>query len=137
MLKVYCDGACSKNPGVGSWAYIGVQNNKQIACAYGIVEYTTNNRMELQAVINAMRLFNNCVVVVDSLYVHDGITKWIKSWKRNKWKTSSGPVKNLELWQELDQLMEGKDIVWEWQRSHVNNDHDIVDALAHYVLYGY
>jgi len=135
MLIIYCDGACSKNPGPGSWAYIAVQDKVQIACGYGVYSNTTNNKMELMAVINALYVFQDCTIVLDSLYVRDGITKWIHGWKKNGWKTSAGPVKNLELWQELDALTKGKNIIWEWQRSHVNNEHDIVDALARHALY--
>lgn len=141
MLTIFCDGACSGNPGPGAWAYIvfegdldhrNIQNNKNniIALASGASKDTTNNRMELMAAINAVRAFDNCTIIVDSKYVKDGITSWINKWKINGWKSASGAVKNVDLWQELDRVLAGKKIKWEWQPGHANTVHDLVDQVA-------
>lgn len=130
MLKIYCDGACSGNPGPGAWAYIAFDNGCQVAAASGAYSDTTNNRMELLAAINAVAAFDNCTIVVDSKYVKDGITDWINKWRINGWKSTSGPVKNVELWQQLDALVRGKNITWEWEKGHNNTTHDLVDELA-------
>lgn len=129
-LKIYCDGACSGNPGPGAWGYVVFEGEKMIASACGTSADTTNNKMELQAVIQALQAFDECFVIVDSKYVMDGITNWIKKWRANGWRSSTGAVKNLELWRQLDDLVRGKNVVWEWQKGHANNVHDIVDVLV-------
>lgn len=135
MLKVYCDGACSGNPGPGAWAYLAIDETDSainiIASATGSYTDTTNNRMELLAAINAAAAFDNCIFVVDSMYVKDGITKWIHTWKKNGWKSKTGAVKNIDLWQALDKLVQTKKAIeWVWEKGHNKTTHDLVDKLA-------
>lgn len=128
---IYCDGACSGNPGPGAWAYVVFDiHGMQIAAASGFLEETTNNRMELKAVINALESFDDCKIVVDSKYVKDGITEWIKKWKTNGWRSTTGEVKNVDLWKKLDDLVQAKNVHFEWQRGHAGGVHDCVDVLA-------
>ena len=129
-LKIYTDGGCSGNPGPGGWAYIVVtdtfQGEKILARQWGAVKNTTNNRMELSAVIEALRALKamtgiprKMAVYTDSQYVQKGITEWIFNWKRNSWRTSDKkPVKNQDLWMELDSLAGEFSITWEWVRGH-------------------
>lgn len=130
MRKIYCDGACSNNPGSGAWAYAVFENDKVISYATGAEANTTNNRMELSAAIAALEAFDDCVIIVDSKYVKDGITDWIRKWKVNGWKSATGPVKNVDLWKKLDALVQQRNVQWEWQKGHANNVHDYVDELA-------
>ena len=128
-LMIYTDGGCSGNPGPGGWAYILVQNTfqgqKVLAENYGSDRQTTNNRMELSAVIESLRAVKTMdiprqiTVYTDSQYVQKGITEWIKKWRLNSWRTSDKkPVKNQDLWQELDSLADDFSINWEWVRGH-------------------
>lgn len=130
MYKIYCDGACSGNPGKGAWAYVVFDENLQIFCGSGYEDYTTNNRMELTAAIKALHGFNDCELILDSKYVKNGITDWINKWKSQGWKTTKGAVKNLDLWQELDQLAQIRNVKWSWQKGHSNSLHDYADELA-------
>lgn len=130
MLKIYCDGACSGNPGPGAWAYVACFNDKIIYSNSGYNMYTTNNQMELLAAINALEFFDNCEFILDSKYVLDGINIWIHSWKLKGWKTTSGAVKNYELWKKLDILNNHRKIKWTWQKGHNSSFHDYVDLLA-------
>ncbi|WP_342261838.1 ribonuclease H [Alphaproteobacteria bacterium endosymbiont of Tiliacea citrago] len=130
-IRVFCDGACSGNPGRGAWGYIVIdQLGRQLFSGSGFERFTTNNKMELTAVIEALTLLNDIEVVLDSKYVMDGITSWIHGWKKNNWKTKSGLVKNLDLWKKLDSLVLEKKIKWQWQKGHNNSLHDYVDKLA-------
>lgn len=131
---IYTDGACSGNPGKGGWGAVLKYGEitKQIS---GYSNLTTNNKMELQAVIEALKLLKKrCYVEIftDSVYVKDGITKWINSWKMNNWKTSKKePVKNKELWIELDNLRNQHNINWNWVKGHADDEiNNIVDKLA-------
>lgn len=131
---IYTDGACSGNPGKGGWGAVLKYGEiaKQIS---GYSDLTTNNKMELQAVIEALKLLKKrCDVEIftDSVYVKDGITKWINSWKKNNWKTSKKePVKNKELWIELDNLRNQHNINWNWVKGHADDEiNNIVDKLA-------
>ena len=129
-LDIYTDGGCSGNPGPGGWAYVLVQKTFQgdtiIAQAWGGEKNTTNNRMELMSVISALKavktrtdLSRQITVHTDSQYVQKGITEWIKTWKRNAWRTSDKkPVKNQDLWLELDALAGEFPVSWEWVRGH-------------------
>ena len=129
-LKIYTDGGCWGNPGPGGWAYIIVletfQGEKIVAERYGAEKSTTNNRMELTAVISALQnlktmedIPGKATVCTDSQYVQKGITEWIVNWKKNSWKTSDKkPVKNQDLWQELDALAEEFSLAWKWVRGH-------------------
>ena len=130
---IYTDGACSGNPGKGGWAAVIInETNEKIIS--GSENLTTNNRMELTAVIKALELTvtNNITVFTDSKYVKNGIEDWINNWKKNGWKTASkGPVKNKDLWEVLDQLKENKNIKWEWVKGHSNDKYNnLVDEKA-------
>jgi len=133
-VVIHTDGACSGNPGPGGWGaildYAGTRKE-----LFGGEAETTNNRMELLAAIAALRaLTRPCAVEmhVDSQYVKDGITKWIHGWKRNGWKTSDKkPVKNVELWQALDEAVARHDISWHWVKGHAGHDeNERADELA-------
>ena len=129
-LKIYTDGGCSGNPGPGGWAYIIVletfQGDKILGQKLGAEQNTTNNRMELSAVIAALRALKalegvprTVAVYTDSQYVQKGITEWIRNWKRNSWRTSDKkPVKNQDLWMDLDTLAEEFSLIWEWVPGH-------------------
>ena len=133
-VEVYTDGACKGNPGVGGWGAILVyKDNMKEIC--GKDENTTNNIMELTAVIKALdSLREECHVVLttDSNYVKDGITDWIKKWIINGWKTANKkPVKNKELWVQLDQLVSQHTITWKWIKGHSGHpQNERADALA-------
>lgn len=110
MIKIYTDGACSGNPGKGGWAAV-ILNGNSIEKISGSAENTTNNRMELMALISALKFVKdqNLEIFTDSKYAKDGIEKWIINWKKNGWKTSNKEdVKNKDLWIELDKLNEQK-----------------------------
>ena len=133
-VTIYTDGACSGNPGKGGWGAILIYgNNKKEISGYS--ELTTNNKMELQAVIEALKLLKRqCEVdlYTDSVYVKDGITKWINNWKKNNWRTSKkDDVKNKELWVELDELTNKHNISWNWVKGHADDElNNRVDELA-------
>lgn len=126
-LKIYTDGGCSGNPGRGAWAYVLLENEDDVIkeAAAG-VEYTTNNQMELTAVIEALKetekMFGTdfeAEVYTDSQYVKNGITQWIHNWVKNGWKTANKkPVKNAELWAELKALDDKLNLEWNWVKGH-------------------
>ena len=131
---IHTDGACSGNPGPGGWGAILDYNGtrKEI---YGGEPQSTNNRMELKAAIEALNVLKRSCIVemhVDSQYVKDGITKWIHGWKRNGWKTADKkPVKNLELWQALDEAIKRHEISWHWVKGHDGHpENERADELA-------
>lgn len=133
-VKIYTDGACSGNPGAGGWWAILVYGDKEKELSGGEKE-TTNNRMELMAVIAALeKLKEPCKVDVysDSNYVLKGISEWLPDWKKRGWKTADKkPVKNVEYWQRLEQAASNHDIKWHWVKGH--NGHEMnerADALA-------
>lgn len=133
-VKIYTDGACSGNPGAGGWGAILVYGNKEKEISGGEKE-TTNNRMELMAVISALELLKEpCMVDVysDSTYVLKGISEWMPSWKARGWKTADKkPVKNVEYWQRLEKAASSHKIKWHWVKGH--NGHDMnerADELA-------
>ena len=135
MIKIYTDGACSGNPGIGGWGVVILENNKDAILLNGGNNNTTNNRMELQAAIEALKYFKDqqdIMLVTDSKYVKDGIQSWIQNWKKNGWKTASKkPVKNKELWQELDSLVNSFNIEWEWVKGHSGHPgNERADQLA-------
>jgi len=120
-IEVYTDGACSGNPGKGGWgAYIKIEG--QEIELNGSIDNTTNNRMELTAVIEALKHLknkSNINLFTDSKYVMQGIKEWIHKWKENNWKTSKKEsVKNKELWVELDEIVSMHDVNWNWVKSH-------------------
>ena len=134
MVEIYTDGACKGNPGVGGWGAIlrAGGTEKEL---FGGVPDTTNNRMEMTAVIEALRALSrtcDAVVFTDSAYVQKGISEWIHGWKRNGWKTADKkPVKNADLWQILDQLAAGHKIEWRWVKGHAGHpENERADHLA-------
>tara|TARA_B100000676_G_C17712347_1_gene646964 strand:- start:273 stop:701 length:429 start_codon:yes stop_codon:yes gene_type:complete len=122
MIEIYTDGACSGNPGIGGWGVVILINNDQPILLNGGENETTNNRMELTAAIQALKHFEkkqSIKLITDSRYVKDGIESWIINWRKNGWKTSSKkPVKNKDLWIELDKLITFHDITWNWVKGH-------------------
>ena len=131
---IFTDGACRGNPGKGGWGAVMIYGDKR-KTINGYSDSTTNNIMELTAVIEVLKaLKRRCSIVLttDSNYVKDGITKWIDGWKKNGWRTSNKkPVKNKELWIELDNLVQGHTISWEWVKGHSGNPlNDLADELA-------
>jgi ribonuclease HI len=131
---IHTDGACSGNPGPGGWGAILDFNGTRKELSGGASE-TTNNRMEMQAAVEALTALKRpCTVEmhVDSQYVKDGITKWIHGWKKNGWKTADKkPVKNVELWQALDDAIKRHTISWHWVKGHDGQpDNERADELA-------
>jgi ribonuclease HI len=138
-VRAFTDGACSGNPGPGGWGAI-LQFGDHEKELQGGEPHTTNNRMELMAAIAAIEaLKRRCAIDLhtDSKYVHDGISKWIRGWKRNGWKTADKkPVKNTDLWQRLDAAVAQHDVHWHWVKGHAGHelneraDRLAVDAIA-------
>ena len=120
-VRLYTDGACRGNPGPGGWGVVMRYNGHEKEL-YGGEKNTTNNRMELTAVIRGLQaLKRSCAVdvVTDSQYVKNGITQWIHNWKRNGWRTAARkPVKNDDLWRLLDATVAGHEVSWHWVRGH-------------------
>ena len=134
MIKIYTDGSCLGNPGNGGWAAIIIEDEKKTHIK-GRKKDTTNNQMELLAPIKALKKIpkgSNVQIFTDSKYVKSGITEWIHNWKKNGWKTANKqPVKNKELWTELDNLTNEFKIKWSWVKSHSNNAlNNEVDLIA-------
>lgn len=131
-LRIFTDGGCHGNPGPGAWAYriVGVDGTV-LAEDAGSEPHTTNNRMELTAVIRALAVATErwpgaaLQVTTDSQYVRQGITAWILNWKRNGWRTASKtPVKNEDLWRILDSARDGARVEWHWVRGHSGDAHN-------------
>ena len=137
MIKIYTDGSCLGNPGNGGWAAIIIDDKKKIQIK-GSKKDTTNNQMELLAPIKALKKIpkgSNVQIFTDSKYVKSGITEWINNWKKNGWKTASKqPVKNKDLWTELDQMTNEFQIKWSWVKGHstdvLNNEVDLIARKA-------
>ena len=134
LVVIYADGACKGNPGPGGWgAWISVGEHSKELC--GGESITTNNRMELTAVIRALQALKracNVKVYTDSVYVQKGMTEWIDSWKKRGWRTADKkPVKNDDLWQELDAIAQQHNIEWLWVKGHAGDaGNERADALA-------
>jgi ribonuclease HI len=132
-ITIYTDGACSGNPGKGGWAAVIIEDENEKTIS-GSEMLTTNNRMELLAVINALKEVSlaKLDIYTDSKYVKNGIESWIKNWKMNGWMTAAKqPVKNKDLWLELDALVTKKEIEWKWVKGHSNDHYNtIVDEAA-------
>ena len=125
-VAIYTDGACSGNPGIGGWGVvILLKKNKKPVYLSGGQLNTTNNQMELMATIRALAYFDNSTNVLlftDSKYVKDGIESWIVNWKMNGWKTSTKkPVKNKDLWIELDKQIQRHTVNWQWIKGHAGH----------------
>lgn len=134
-IEIYTDGACSGNPGRGGWGAVLLYKGHEKKIS-GFAKDTTNNRMELAAVIEALKAIKKSsaeiTIYTDSKYVQNGITGWIHSWKKNNWRNSSKkPIKNVDLWQQLDEESSKHNIDWQWVKGHSGNKYnDIADELA-------
>ncbi len=133
-LQIYTDGSCNPNPGPGGWGAVFLFKGKKSEICGGQLD-TTNNRMELTAVIEALRHLNerrSVEVFTDSQYVQLGISQWIHSWKKSNWKRGkAGSVKNVDLWKELDRLNQFHDVKWHWVKAHSGTPwNEYVDQLA-------
>lgn len=133
-IKLFTDGACRGNPGPGGWGVL-MQTEQGEQQFFGGEANTTNNRMELCAAIEGLRLLeedSQVTLVTDSQYVRKGITEWIDNWKRNGWKTAAKkPVKNADLWRALDEQSQRHSIDWQWVKGHSGHrENEIADQLA-------
>ncbi|GAB2189959.1 ribonuclease HI [Sessilibacter sp. MAH1] len=133
-VEIFTDGACKGNPGPGGWGAL-LRYNGNEKSFYGGEANTTNNRMELTAAIKGLEALKEpCQVdlTTDSQYVRKGVTEWINQWKKNGWKTSAKkPVKNVDLWQELDHLASVHSVAWHWVKGHAGHrENEIADELA-------
>ena len=141
VVDIYTDGACRGNPGPGGWGALLIMGTveRELSGAEGA---TTNNRMELLAVINALRALKrrvNARIYTDSQYVRLGITEWLVNWKRRGWKTADKkPVKNQDLWEQLDTLASEHDLEWHWVKGHSGvPGNERCDALANAAIDAY
>jgi len=137
-VEIYTDGACRGNPGPGGWGAL-LRYNNQEKLLRGGEPNTTNNRMELMAAIKALAALTrscNVVLTTDSKYVRDGITQWLHNWKKNNWRTSQKkPVKNKDLWQQLEQEVARHSISWHWIKGHSGHrENEIADQLANQAI---
>ncbi len=133
-VEIYTDGACKGNPGPGGWGAL-LRYGKHEKQLYGGERETTNNRMELLAVIEGLRSLKRTSrvrITTDSQYVKNGITQWIHNWKKNGWKTAAKkPVKNADLWQRLDTEVAKHEISWHWVKGHSGHpENEMADSLA-------
>ena len=134
MIKIYTDGACSGNPGKGGWGAVIINKDDNVKKISGSANNTTNNRMELMAVIASLKYAydENINVFTDSKYVKNGMETWIINWKKNGWKTKNKQdVKNKDLWIELDNLQANRNIKWNWVKGHADDVYNnMADELA-------
>lgn len=133
-VELFTDGACKGNPGAGGWGAL-LRYGEVEKELFGGERQTTNNRMELMAVIrglDALKRASEVCVTTDSQYVKNGITQWIHNWKRNGWKTAARkPVKNVDLWQQLDEAVARHRVEWEWVKGHAGHpENERADELA-------
>lgn len=134
MIEIFTDGACRGNPGPGGWGAL-LRSGKHEKELCGGEHHTTNNRMEMTAVIESLKALkrpSEVVLTTDSQYVRKGITEWIEGWKKKNWQTAARkPVKNADLWQEMDKLAAGHTIEWRWVKGHSGHaENERVDDLA-------
>jgi len=134
QVELFTDGACKGNPGQGGWGALLRYGDAEKEL-FGGEQDTTNNRMELMAVIKGLEALNRASVVTvttDSKYVKNGITEWIHNWKRNGWKTAAKkPVKNEDLWRELDDMVAKHQVTWRWVKGHAGHEeNERADELA-------
>lgn len=133
-VRIYTDGACSGNPGPGGWGAVLLYNGERKEICGGEID-TTNNRMELEATIQALQALkrrSTVALFTDSRYVTDGITQWIDGWKARGWHTAGKkPVKNMDLWQLLDAQTSNHDVTWHWVKGHDGDrENERADMLA-------
>ncbi|MEK6733523.1 MAG: ribonuclease HI [Pseudomonadota bacterium] len=132
-IIIYTDGACSGNPGPGGWAALLMYNNHRKTISGGD-PHTTNNRMEMLAAIEALKLVHlpcNIKLYTDSKYLQEGVTSWMPKWKANNWHRGKNPVKNIDLWKTLDLEVSKHKIEFIWVKAHNNNPfNELVDELA-------
>lgn len=133
-IEIFTDGACRGNPGPGGWGVV-LRSGKHEKHLYGGEAETTNNRMELMAAIQGLEaLKKRCHVAVttDSVYVQKGISEWLSNWKRRGWKTANKkPVKNIDLWQRLDEAAQRHEVEWHWVKGHSGHvENELADQLA-------
>lgn len=133
-IHIYTDGACRGNPGPGGWGAV-LKFNGSEKQLYGGEADTTNNRMEMMAVIEALKALKRpCKVRIttDSKYVLQGMTEWLAGWKKKNWRTASKkPVQNVDLWKKLDSLASGHELNWQWVKGHSGHpENELADALA-------
>ena len=138
VVEIYTDGACRGNPGPGGWGVVLRYKGRE-KTLYGGETHTTNNRMELMAAIaglEALKRHSNVALTTDSQYVKRGITEWMSDWKRRGWKTADRkPVKNVDLWQRLDDLVGKHRVSWHWVRGHTGHvDNERADSLANQAI---
>ncbi|XOV81832.1 MAG: ribonuclease HI [bacterium] len=134
VVEIFTDGACRGNPGPGGWAAL-LRSSGKVKLIKGAAANTTNNRMELMAAIEGLRAVKQASTVsltTDSQYVRQGITQWINGWKRNGWRTASrAPVKNQDLWQQLDAALADHQVEWHWVKGHSGHvENEQVDQAA-------
>ncbi len=134
-VTIYTDGACSPNPGIGGWGAVLLKNGSLYKELSGREETTTNNRMELNGALQSLRYLktpHNVTLITDSTYVKNGITSWVKSWKRRGWLTAAKePVKNRDLWEKLDREISRHQVRWQWVRGHSQDPwNERADELA-------
>ncbi len=134
MIEIFTDGACSGNPGPGGWGVLIINNGDEREL-YGGEANTTNNRMEMMAVIEALKAIDRkapATLYTDSQYVKNGLNDWIKGWKRNGWKTAARkPVKNNDLWIAIEALCDGRNLKWQWVKGHAGHPgNERADELA-------
>lgn len=137
-VEIFTDGACRGNPGPGGWGVM-LRYNDSVKELAGAEQHTTNNRMELMAAIKglqALRKRCNVVLTTDSQYVKNGITEWLPGWKAKGWKTAGKkPVKNIDLWQQLDEAVQQHNIHWHWVRGHSGHaENERADQLANQAI---
>ncbi len=133
-IEIFTDGACRGNPGPGGWGVL-LRYGAHEKTLHGAELLTTNNRMELRAVIEALKSVKETCeinVTTDSQYVRQGMLEWLTKWKKNNWRTSNKePVKNQDLWQELDQLVQSHQVKWHWVKGHSGHpENEMADELA-------
>ena len=134
IIELFSDRACKGNPGLGGWGVL-IKNSKTLNELKGSQQQTTNNRMELIAVIEGLKSIkkhSHIQITTDSMYVKNGINQWINNWKKNGWKTAAKKsVKNKDLWQELDELVQKYSIKWLWVKGHSGHPgNERADQLA-------
>jgi len=135
LIRIYTDGSCLGNPGNGGWAFL-MQDGDKFTAMSGFQKETTNNQMELTAAIEALNYNivrkDEIILITDSNYVKNGISDWIKNWKKNNWKTATkSNVKNRNLWEKLDELNSKLNVKWEWVKAHnIDKYNNYVDELA-------